>query len=282
VQRDNSRIIYCAAVGYGAGGPDAGKAVYDDLMQAASGIAGLFKAVDGTPRYAPVNICDRVVGLYVASAVTSALYHRVKTGLGQVIEVPMFETMAQFVLADQMGGAAFVPPLGEMGYRRLLSRTRGPYPTKDGHLSLVVYTDRHWRLFSDFVGLPRLLDDDARFASQEARTQHAEHVGSFLAKLLLERTNREWLEIFARLDIPACGVNSIEDLFHDPHLNAVDFFQRAQHPSEGEIVNCRFPIAFSRSPASVQRFAPRLGEHDREIFPAEATMPDAPAGGSKK
>jgi len=276
----NPAIIYCAAVGYGSGGPEAGKAVYDDLMQAASGIAGLFKAVDGTPRYAPVNICDRVVGLYAANAVISALYHREKSGFGQVIEVPMFETMAQFVLADHMGGANFVPPLGAMGYRRLLSRTRGPYPTKDGHLSLVVYTDRHWRLFSDFIGSPRLMDEDPRFASQEARTQHAEHVGSFLAKQLLDRTNREWLEIFGRLDIPACGVNSLEDLLADPHLQAVDFFEKVQHPTEGDIVNCRFPVSFSRTPASVQRFAPRLGEHDREIFRPADTAPD-PKDGEK-
>jgi crotonobetainyl-CoA:carnitine CoA-transferase CaiB-like acyl-CoA transferase len=124
IRAGNKRIIYCAAVGYGSGGPDAGKAVYDDLMQAASGIAGLFGAVDGAPRYAPINICDRVVGLYVANAISSALYHRAMTGEGQAIEVPMFETMAQFVLADHMGGGAFKPPLGEMGYKRLLSRTR--------------------------------------------------------------------------------------------------------------------------------------------------------------
>jgi crotonobetainyl-CoA:carnitine CoA-transferase CaiB-like acyl-CoA transferase len=216
----------------------------------------------------------------VANAVTSALYHREKSGVGQVIEVPMFETMAQFVLADHIGGAAFVPPLGPMGYGRLLSRTRGPYPTKDGHLSLVVYTDRHWRLFGGFIGQPRLVDDDPRFASQQARTQHAEHVGGFLAEQLLARTNREWLEIFARLDIPACGVNSVEDLFDDPHLRAVDFFQKAEHPTEGEIVNCRFPIAFSRTPASVQRFAPSLGQHDAEIFPTAPAVEEPPPGGT--
>jgi crotonobetainyl-CoA:carnitine CoA-transferase CaiB-like acyl-CoA transferase len=116
VRKTNRRIIYCAAVGYGSDGPESGKAVYDDLMQAASGIAGLFGTVDGAPRYAPLNICDRIVGLYVANALTSALFHRAMTDEGQEIEVPMFETMAQFVLADHMGGAAFVPAAGEMGY----------------------------------------------------------------------------------------------------------------------------------------------------------------------
>jgi crotonobetainyl-CoA:carnitine CoA-transferase CaiB-like acyl-CoA transferase len=277
LSRVNPTIIYCAAVGYGSGGPESGKAVYDDLMQAASGIAGLFKAIDGTPRYAPINICDRVVGLYVVSAVTSALFHRERTGEGQVIEVPMFETMAQFVLSDHMGGGAFVPPLGAMGYGRLLSRTRGPYQTKDGHLSLVVYTDKHWRSFSDLVGQPKLLDTDPRFASQESRTRHAEDIGRFLAAHLPDRTNREWLEIFHAIDIPACPVNSVQDLFEDSHLKAVDFFEDLQHPTEGTVKTCRFPVRFSRSPASVRRLAPNLGEHNGEIFapaPQESKDPE--------
>ncbi len=266
VRNLNAGIIYCAAVGYGSGGPDSGKAVYDDLMQAASGIAGLFRAVDGAPRYAPINICDRVVGLYVANAVTAALYHREKTAEGQLIEVPMFETMTQFVLSDHMGGGAFVPPAGSMGYLRLLSRTRGPYATRDGHLSLVVYTDKHWRAFTRLVGCPDLLDTDACFVSQESRTQNAEEVGRFLAGHLPARDNREWLEILHGIDIPACPVNSIEDLFEDPHLNAVGFFEELEHPTEGTVKNCRFPVRFSSSPASVQRLAPNLGEHNAEIL----------------
>jgi len=270
----NPRIIYCSAVGYGSGGPDAGKAVYDDLMQAASGIAGLFKTVDGAPRYAPLNICDRVVGLYVVNAVTSALYHREKTQLGQVIEVPMFETMTQFVLSDHMGGGAFVPPEGPMGYRRLLSRTRGPYATRDGHLSIVVYTDKHWRAFTALVECPTLLDTDPRFASQEARTVNAEAIGRFLATQLLTKSNAQWLESLHAIDIPASPVNSVQDLFDDPHLQAVDFFAESQHPTEGTLKTCRFPTRFSASPASVRRLAPTLGEHNAEIFRSLGAPPE--------
>jgi crotonobetainyl-CoA:carnitine CoA-transferase CaiB-like acyl-CoA transferase len=270
VRLTNPGIIYCAAVGYGSGGPDAGKAVYDDLMQAASGIAGLFGVVDGAPRYAPINICDRTVGLYVANSITAALYHRATTGVGQFIEVPMFETMAQFVLADHMGGGAFRPPAGPMGYKRLLSRTRGPYPTKDGHLSLVVYTNKHWRAFTAMVGCPDLLDTDARFASQESRTRHAEDAGRFLAGHLPARTNAEWLKVLHEVDIPACPVNSIEALFEDPHLTAVNFFEEAEHPTEGKMTVCRFPVQFSETPASVRRLAPNLGEHNAEILEGRA------------
>ncbi len=263
----NPRLIYCSAVGYGSGGPSTGAAVYDDLMQAASGVSGLFEVVDGAPRYAPVNICDRVVGLYVANAVTSALYHRAMTGEGQFIEVPMFETMAQFVLADHIGGAAFAPPLGPMGYKRLMSRTRGPYPTKDGKIAVVVYTDRHWRDFSALVGEPELMKTDPRFASQESRTRHAEDAGAFLAGHLGQRTNAQWLEALRRLDIPACPVNSLDDLLGDPHLRAVGLFEEVDHPTEGRLTTTRFPVRFSRSPASVRRHAPNLGEHTGEFLP---------------
>jgi crotonobetainyl-CoA:carnitine CoA-transferase CaiB-like acyl-CoA transferase len=271
VRAANPSIIYCSAVGYGSGGPEAGKAVYDDLMQAASGISGLFRAVDGAPRYAPVNICDRVVGLYVANAITAALVHRATTGEGQDIEVPMFETMAQFVLADHMGGRAFVPPQGPMGYRRLLSRTRGPYATKDGHLALVVYTNAHWRAFTKLVGCPDLLQTDPRFDSQESRTQFAEDVGRFLGGQLLERTTRQWLEALHEIDIPACPVNAIEDLFEDPHLKAVGLIEEADHPTEGRVAMCRFPVRFGRTPADVRRLAPGLGEHNGAILGGRVT-----------
>jgi crotonobetainyl-CoA:carnitine CoA-transferase CaiB-like acyl-CoA transferase len=265
----NPSIIYCSAVGYGSDGPSAGQAVYDDLMQAAAGIAGLFGAVDGTPRYAPINICDRTVGLYVTIAVTSALHHRALTGEGQEIEVPMFETMAQFVLGDHIGGGAFVPPLGAMGYRRLLSRTRGPYATRDGHLALVVYTDRHWRDFLKLVGQPELFDTDPRFRSQQSRTEHAEAVGTFLAECLSQDSNAEWLRRLREIDIPACLVNSVEDLFDEPHLKETGFFEEVDHPTEGRLVNPRFPVRFSRTPAATRRLAPTLGQHNDEILGQE-------------
>ncbi|MGA3397925.1 MAG: CoA transferase [Acetobacteraceae bacterium] len=284
VRAANPRIIYCAGVGYGSGGPDSGRAVYDDLMQAASGIAGLFGAVDGAPRYAPINICDRVVGVYVATAIAAALVHRAATGEGQSIEVPMFETMAQFVLADHIGGGAFVPPEGEMGYRRLLSRTRGPYPTKDGYLAIVVYTDRHWRDFSKLIGQPELLETDDRFRTQESRTRFAQEIGAFLSAQLPKRTNAEWLDVLHAIDIPACPVNSIEALFVDPHLKAVNFFQEADHPTEGRVTVSRCPISFSASPASIRRLAPTLGEHNAEVLGTEvllATVPGAEMSGAR-
>jgi crotonobetainyl-CoA:carnitine CoA-transferase CaiB-like acyl-CoA transferase len=232
--------------------------------------------VDGTPRYAPVNICDRVVGLYLAIAIISALHHRARTGEGQEIEVPMLETMAQFVLADHMGGGAFAPAIGPLGYKRLLSRTRGPYPTRDGHLAIVVYTDKHWRAFSRLVGKPDLIDTDPRFRNQETRTQHAEVMGQFLADHLPMKTTQDWLETLRGLDIPASPVNSIDDLFNDPHLAAVGLFSEMEHPTEGMLKVARFPVEFSKTPARVRRLAPNLGEHTDEVIGAQQRPGDDP------
>ncbi len=266
VRAVNPQIIYCAAVGYGSGGPDAGKAVYDDLMQAVSGIAGLFRAIDGTPRYAPINICDRVVGLYATSAITAALYHRAMTGEGQEIEVPMFETMAQFVLADHSGGRAFVPDEGPMGYKRLLSPSRGPYRTLDGWLALVVYTDKHWQAFAREVGQPDLIATDERFRTQEMRTRNAVDIGHFIAGHLAVRTTADWLKVLHEIDIPASPVNAVEDLQTDPHLTAVGLFSAMQHPTEGILNVSRHPVRYSATPASIRSLAPNLGEHTDEIL----------------
>jgi crotonobetainyl-CoA:carnitine CoA-transferase CaiB-like acyl-CoA transferase len=266
IKAANPKIIYCAAVGYGAGGPESGKAVYDDLMQAASGIAGLFGKVDGAPRYAPINLCDRIVGLYMVNAITAALYHRAMTGEGQEIEVPMFETMAQFVLSDHIGGNAFAPSEGDMGYKRLLSRTRGPYPTKDGYIALVVYTNKHWEAFTRLIGEPDLLATDPRFASQESRTQFAQEVGQYLASHLPAHTNAEWLKLLHGIDIPACPVNAIEDLLTDPHLRAVGFFEDMEHPTEGKLNIARYPVRFSATAVNIRRLAPNLGEHTGEFL----------------
>jgi len=218
--------------------------------------------MDGAPRYVPINLCDRIVGLFVVNAITAALYHRAMTGEGQQIEVPMFETMSQFVLADHISGGAFEPPLTPLRYKRLMSTSRGPYLTKDGALAVVVYGDKHWVNFQKIVGGPDLLKTDPRFRDQESRTVFAQEVGDYLAGQIRLRTTAEWLEVLGPVDIPACPVNHIEDLPNDPHLKAVGLFDTLEHPTEGMIKVPRHPVRYSKTPAQVRRHAPNLGEHN--------------------
>ena len=262
----NPGLIVCGAVGFGEGGPYAGRPAYDDILQAAAGISSLFARVEGPPRYAPINICDRTVGLYLATTLTAALYHRSRTGEGQAIELPMFETMAQFVLNDHIGGEAFVPPIGGTGYKRLLSRTRGPYPTRDGYLCAVVYTDDHWRKFCAAIGDPDLVTRDPRFKDLPTRTIHSEAMGALLAEHMPAKTTSEWMAFFESADIPATPVNSVDRLFTDPHLAAVGFWEEREHPTEGRMRVTRFPGTWSRTQPEVRRLAPNHGEHTDEIL----------------
>jgi crotonobetainyl-CoA:carnitine CoA-transferase CaiB-like acyl-CoA transferase len=266
----NPGLVVCGAFGFGEGGPYAGRPAYDDIMQAASGLSSLFQRINGVPSYAPINICDRTVGLYLANTLLGALFHKLRTGEGQAIELPMFETMVQFVLGDHIGGAGFVPALGDTGYKRLLSTQRGPYPTQDGHLCVVVYTDEHWRKFSVMIGAPDLVATDPRFASLQTRTVHAEQVGAFLASSLPSRTTAEWIDLFASADIPASPVNSLDALFADPHLRAVGFWEEIEHPSEGLVRVAKPPGIWSRTQPDVRRLAPGLGEHNEEVLQAGA------------
>jgi crotonobetainyl-CoA:carnitine CoA-transferase CaiB-like acyl-CoA transferase len=262
----NPGLIVCGAFGYGETGPYAGRPAYDDIMQAASGVSSMFQRVTGKPSYAPINICDRTVGLYLATTLLGALYHKQRTGEGQAIELPMFETMAQFVLGDHLGGESFIPSLGDSGYKRLLSSQRGPYPTRDGHLCVVVYTDAHWRKFSAMLGVPDLVAHDPRFASLQTRTIHSEEMGAYIAAHLPQKSTQEWMDLFDAADIPASPVNSIEDLFDDPHLNAVGFWQAVEHPTEGRLRVTSFPGTWSRTQPDIRCLAPNLGEHNAEIL----------------
>jgi crotonobetainyl-CoA:carnitine CoA-transferase CaiB-like acyl-CoA transferase len=180
--------------------------------------------------------------------------------------------MADFVLSDHIGGLAFVPPLGPTGYLRLLSRERGPYATSDGYIAVVVYTDAHWRRFTSIIGRPEVLDDE-RFRNIQSRTTYAEDVGRLLAGELARRGTAEWLEVLRAADIPACRVNSVDELFDNEHLAAVGFFSEVEHPTEGRLRLPRSPLLFSRTPLEARHLAPPLGHHNAE-FGIEKHQPE--------
>ena len=262
----NPRIVYVGAFGYGQDGPYAAQPAYDDLIQAAAGLASLPNRVNGAePRYLPCAIVDRTVALAAVNAVTTALFHRERTGQGQAVDVPMFETMAQLLLGEHLYGHAFEPPLAGLGYPRSLALDRRPYQTKDGYIATLVYTDRQWVVFLDLVGRRELLRDH-RFKDMGSRTKHVQEVYAFLAEVLLTRTTGEWLEALGRADIPAMPMQTLESLIDDTHLQAVKLFELAEHPTEGKVRHMRNPTRWSATPLSAIRHAPRLGEHSSEVL----------------
>lgn len=267
VRAVNPRIIYVGAYGYGEGGPYAGEPAYDDLIQGRAALPHLFhEGGADRPRYVPTAISDRVAGLAMVNAVTAALFCRERTGRGQAVEVPMFETMAQLVLGDHMGGRTFEPPLEPYRYARMLAEHRVPYATKDGYLCVLVYNDKHWRSFLRLVGREELFEADSRFSSQEARSRHIGEVYAFVAEQLATRTSAEWLRLLKEADIPVAPLTSVDDLIEDPHLLETGFIVTTQHPTEGKLRVMTAPGRWSETPPGELRPAPRLGEHSREIL----------------
>ena len=262
----NPGIVYAGAVGFGQDGPYAARPALDDLMQGMSGIAGLYaRASGGEPRYIPMAMADRYTGIALVNAILGALVHKLRTGEGQSLEVPMFESLAQGVLGDHLMGHSFDPPLGPPGYLRHLSPDRRPFRTQDGYLCAFLISDGQWRAVLDRIGEPELLDDP-RFATLQARTDHSREVYAWLDAVFRTRTTSEWLAILGEADVPAGPLHTLESLLEDPHLNAVGFFQHLQHPTEGTLVSLRPPSRWSRTQPEIRRAPPRLGEHSAELL----------------
>jgi crotonobetainyl-CoA:carnitine CoA-transferase CaiB-like acyl-CoA transferase len=264
----NPRIIYCGAYGFGEGGRYAGKPALDDLIQGAVALPSLVGRVTGEPRYLPTNICDRTTGLTAVYSVTSALYARERTGRGQAIEVPMFETMTQFVLSDHMYGQTFDPSLADAGYVRLLAKDRRPCKTRDGYICVLIYIDKHWKNFCEMLGREEMLSDP-RFLRMADRTRNVDALYAFVTETMLTRTTAEWMDALAKADIPVTPMHTPATLMDDPHLADVGFFDWIDHPSEGRIRTMNVPGTWSGTPPSIRRHAPLLGENTRELL-AEA------------
>ena len=264
----NPEIIYASLVGYGQSGPYSALPAYDDLLQGRVGISALMAQQSGSsPRFVPVTIVDRIVGLNSVHVILAALFHRERTGRGQAVELPMLETMAQFVLGDHMGGRTFDPPLGPVGYSRLLAPDRRPYKTSDGYVCTLVYTDGQWRSFYRAIGRSDAeFDADPRLGSQYIRAQHYAALYALVAEELVKKTTAEWLNILKEHDIPVGPVHDLDELIDDPHLNAVGFFEDMEHPTEGALRMVGVPSRWSDSPAAITRPTPNLGEHSAEVL----------------
>lgn len=261
----NPRLVYAGIHGWREDGPYSGRPAYDDIIQGLCGVAALMDKLTGQPRYAPTILADKTCGLVAAQSILAALYHREKTGRGQFVEIPMFETMVSFVMVEHLFGRTFVPGKAEPGYTRVLASWRRPYKTADGYVCMMAYTDPQWRRFWNALGKPEMMQDE-RFADMAARSRNIEFVYQIAGEQLVSRTTAEWIRLFDELEIPAGPVNSLSQVMDDPHLKAIDFFKHMEHPTEGEMVLPDVPVQFSDSPASIDRLPPRFGEHGREIL----------------
>ncbi|MCA1749901.1 MAG: CoA transferase, partial [Sphingomonadales bacterium] len=219
-------IVYVHCTGFGSGGPYEPLQCYDDVVQAASGTTSLNARADGNPapRYLPAAYADKVAGLTAAHATMAALIHKLRTGEGQFVEVPMFEAFTHFTLEEHLFGATFDPPREPIVYPRQVDPDRQPFPTADGHVAIVPYIDRNWIAVFDLLGDPGFVESEpfdtpiGRFRNQGAMYRR-------IAELTPARRSAEWVEMLNAAGIPCMPARDIADIFDDPHLKATGFFK---------------------------------------------------------
>jgi crotonobetainyl-CoA:carnitine CoA-transferase CaiB-like acyl-CoA transferase len=259
-------LIYAHLCGFGQDGPYADDPAYDDVIQAASGTTSLLPRVDGDPRprYFPSLIADKVAGTYAAQALLAALVHKLRTGEGQHVEVPMLECFTSFMLTEHFQDAAFDPPLGPAGYPRQLDAARQPFPTSDGHIVIVPYTDDKIVALFDLLGDPGFLAAPP-FDTRSGRFANMTRVYARIGELTPARSTGEWLALLRAHDFPVIEARDLDAVTEEPHLKATGFFRRREHPTEGAFHEMRPPVHYSAQADTDIRFAPLLGEHGDEI-----------------
>ena len=273
IVRRNPKIIYVGAFGYSQRGPYAARPAYEDLIQGAVGLPHLFQEQGSPqPHYAPINLADRAVGQQIVSSVCAALFCRERTGMGQRVDIPMFEHMLALVMGEHLGGMGFDPPVGPPGYARILDPNRRPFATKDGHVCVLIYNDKQWKSFCHVIDRPDLAEDP-RLSSAASRSKNYALINTLLTEEFGKRDTREWLDILESADVPVQKMNTLWDILEDEHLQAIGYFETHDHPTEGRVRTTAPPSEWSRTPCSYRRHAPALGEHTREVL-REAGLPE--------
>lgn len=259
------KLVYASASGYRVDGPLAGQPAFDEVIQGASGISGLFQCAGDSARYAPFVIADKVVGYILASSIGMALFERERSGRGQEVQVPMLEAMVEFNMIEHYWGHAFDPPLAPPGYQRIFTPERRPFRTKDGHICVTATTDAQWARLFTAVGRSELAKD-SRFEKMAQRSFNFAAAFTALEEALLARTTAEWVDVFNTVDLPNGPASTVDELFNSQYLKDGGLFKRYEHPSEGTLVTSEPPVRYSRTPAALRRPPPRLGEHTGEVL----------------
>lgn len=269
----NPKIIYANLYGYGRNGPYRDYPAYDDIVQAASGVVDLQARLSGSePTYVANVIADKVSGLTGAYAVIAALFARERSGVGQEVEVPMFETMVSFASVEHLCGSLFDPPQGPPEYPRATSPSRRPYRTADGHVGVMIYNDKQWQAFFRELGNPPW-SQDPMFASLRSRTENISEVLASVARELATRSTAEWMDLFRRAEIPATPIASMEQLLHDPHLVETGFWQERETEA-GTLRYPGIPTTFSETPGAIGDPGPVLGADNMAVLAEAGLTPD--------
>ena len=261
----NPSLIYVALVGFGQLGPYAKRPAYDDIIQGVSGMAAMQGGREGDPTFVNASVCDKICSQIAAHATLAALFARTKSGTGQLVEVPMFESMVGFNLVEHQSGMTFDPPLGSTGYERSMVKYRRPYATRNGFVCALPYTTKHWQSFFSIMQREDMLNDP-RVLDPKVRSEKIGELYELVSDLVADWDTEDLLKALEEGDIPHGEATQLYDLKNDEHLESIGFFQTHDHPTEGTIKLTSPPVKLSETPTNIRRLPPLLGEHSSEIL----------------
>lgn len=261
----NPRVVFCTAQAYASTSTRRDSPAYDDIVQAASGLASLSKHVDGRPKFVPFVVADKVAGLAMVNGILAAILARHQTGRGQHVDIPMVDTLISFNLVEHLGGETFHPRNGDFGWARVLVPERAPHRTQDGWVCVMPYSDQNWLDFFQLIGRTELARDP-RFADINLRHKNMGKLMDVIATVTPLRTTEEWIKLCSARSIPIAPVLDLENIADDEYVKEQGLVRRHEHPTEGVYHSCISMMRMSDTPVRFYRHAPRLGEHTQEVL----------------
>jgi crotonobetainyl-CoA:carnitine CoA-transferase CaiB-like acyl-CoA transferase len=257
----NPRLVYCAMTGYGESGPLKDKAGYDQVLQTMTGMCVMQGKTPDTPEILYGSVVDYYAASMVAYGVSSALYHRERTGEGQYVGVSLLRSAlvmqsARLIWADGEGR--------DVGRDMRSGGITGLHPTKEGSLYISANTPHFWKDLCELVGLPELAADP-RYDTVRKRNVEAAVIVPAIRGALARKTAREWEQVFGER-VPCAAARSVEDMFDDPQVASEGLIDTYDYPGVGSFRGIRDPIRFSASMAEKPRAAPTFGQHSAEVL----------------
>ncbi|WP_160009654.1 CaiB/BaiF CoA-transferase family protein [Rhizobium sp. 18055] len=261
----NPKLVYCSITGFGQTGPYAALAGYDYIVQGMSGFMSITGEPDGQPMKAGVAIADIFTGIYAVSAIEAALIHALKTGQGQLVDMALFDVQSAVLANQNMNYLISGKPPTRLGNAHPNISPYEVIPTADGYLILAIGNDGQFRRLCAILGLGAAADDE-RFATNKARVANRDEVRRMVCTQTLAWQKADLLKACEASAVPAGAINTIEEMFADPQIEARGLRVDLKDAAGTIIPGVRTPVVMSQTPLRYERPSPRLGEHQEEVL----------------